>query len=96
MWQTKKEVNLHPNGGMDINVDKKIDRSTLDTLLREYTGNEIQIFGIKMKKILLTLEGINELYKFLSINGYTAARVYPGYYGAAKSIKHLQVIRETK
>lgn len=94
MWQTKKEVNLHPNGGMYINVDKKIDRTPLDTLLREYTGNEIQTFGIEMKKILLPLEGINELYKFLSINGYTAARVYPGYYGAAKSIKHLQVIKE--
>jgi hypothetical protein len=42
----------------------------------------------------LPIDGIKELYKFLAINGYTAARVYPGYYGAAQSIKHLQVIRE--
>lgn len=94
MWQTRKDVKNHPQGIMTIDVNKKINRKPLDKLLQEYVDNDMQVIGINMKKILLPIDGIKELYKFLAIYGYTAARVYPGYNGAAQSIKHLQVIRE--
>ena len=94
MWQTTKEVNKSPLGGMNINVNKMVNRTPLDILLQKYKGNDLPTIGIKMKKIILPISGIKELYKFIAINGYTAARVYPGYYGVARSIKHLQVIRE--
>lgn len=89
MWQTKKEVNHLPQGGTTINVNQLTNRKPLNTLLQEYANNNEKTYiGPYLKKILLPLDDAKELYKFLIVNGYTAAKIYPGYYGVVHSIKH--------
>jgi len=64
----------------------KIDRTPLDLLVTSYLrerGEESNLFY----KILIPSNDANELYKYLRRIGYDASRLFPGYYGAVKSIE---------
>ena len=89
MWQTTKGVSHTPNGGTTINIEQMTNRKPLDMLLQEYAEtNTKQYIGPYLKKILLPIDGAKELYKFLCVQKCTSAKIYPGYYGVARSIKH--------
>lgn len=88
LWQTEKRIKYHPNGGMTVDVDQKINRKPLDMLLQEYSEAHNTYIDPSLYKLNLPLDEAKTIYKFLMNSGYDASKVYPGYNGVVKSILH--------
>lgn len=77
-------------------LDTKVCCETLDRLLCNASESDSDYKKIKMYKIKIPRFESLKIIKYLSINHYNAATLFPGYYGAAKKIEEDRMIEQAE
>ena len=91
LWQSEKKSDLVGNK-LVADVNLKVNREPLESLLEGYFSKKEGFSIPLLYKIELTASMFRQLYQYLVDIGYDASRIYPGYYGVAKAIRHDQFL----
>jgi hypothetical protein len=87
LWQVKKQVN-YQDGRMVADKVTKVNRKPWDQLLLNLRFQYEEIDEPYLYGFMLPVNSAREIYKHIKSLGYDASRIYPGYGGAVKSLKH--------
>ena len=86
LWEIDKPYIDKKNPLSFLTNPKMIDRTSLDKLLENICPKE-KDYNNMLFKICIPHKLSKEIYKYLSVLGYDAARVFPGYSGVVRNMQ---------
>ena len=87
LWQVKKNVEFK-DGQMVVDRKARTNRKPLDQLLLNLCIRKDKIDKPYLYCFKLPKDSAKEIYRYIKGQGYDASRIYPGYNGVVKSMKH--------